>query len=375
MLYGITIMGEVSQFKVYGPHAYFTLKDKNAEISCTCFNYLKTYKPNCGESILVTGSPNFYVKKGTLTFNVESVKPVGQGLLYLRLEELKNKLREEGLFDESKKKKIPEFPADICVVTSINGAVIRDIVTTVRLKNDIINIKVYDVRVQGEGAAKTIVKALKDVDNLGFDLIILARGGGSLEDLMPFNDEEVARTIFNLKTPIISAVGHETDFTLADFTADSRAATPTAAAEMIAYSVEEWRKCILKSAEKLYLSIFNKYKNYESEVKNNINLLNYQSELLIERNCTAIFNLMKRCQDGIEKIYSEKAHKIDNLITALDANSPVKLLKSGYFRIRKDDTPIYSIKQLKAGDEITATGGDGSLKVKVLEIEENKNEI
>lgn len=369
MLYNITIMGEVSRFSVYGNHAYFTLKDDNAEIKCACFNYSKTYKPKAGESILATGTPDFYPKKGELSFKIDKIKPVGQGLLYLKLEELKKKLKEEGLFDESYKKPIPQFPKNICVVTSINGAVIRDIVTTIRLRNDIINIKVYDVRVQGDGASKTIIKALNDVDSIGYDVIIIARGGGSLEDLMPFNDEALARIIFNLRTPIISAVGHETDFTIADFVADKRAATPTAAAEIISYNVEEWRNQILRYADRMHLNVSNLYRKMNTRLLSNISLMSSASRLLLESNCNKVNYLINKSIENINNVYIRKEHNLNNLITVLDANSPIKLLKNGYYRINRDNTPIYSVKQLKSNDIINITGGDGSIKAKVIDTE------
>jgi exodeoxyribonuclease VII large subunit len=374
MLFNITVLGEVSGFKIYGQHAYFTLKDAGAEIQCSCFNHRKTIVPKSGDSVFVTGSPNFYVKKGSLTFVAEKIRLAGQGELYVKLEELKNKLREEGLFDEAHKRPIPAFPNDVCVITSLNGAVIRDIVTTVRLRNNLINIKVYDVRVQGDGAAKTIIKALRDVDNRGYDVVIIARGGGSLEDLMPFNDEEVARTIFAMITPVISAVGHETDFTIADFTADMRAATPTAAAEIVAYNVEEWRAHIVNQAERMGQAITRYYTTARNRLNGNINLIDYQSRLILTGSYTRLDTLIKRAEQNIDKLYTMKLHKAEKLIAALDAQSPLKLLKSGYFKVSRDGMSVFSVKQLKKGDIIKIRGGDGSVSAEVREVEE-KNEV
>ena len=232
---GLEVFGEISGFKFSGPHAYFTLKDKESQLSCVCFYAAKTYNPKDGESVICKGSVDYYVKGGRLSLQVSSIQPVGKGLLFLEFERLKAKLLEEGLFDAAHKKPIPKFAKRVLVVTSKTGAVIRDIVTTVRRKNPVIDIVVKDVRVQGEGAGKEIAKVLERVDNLGYDVIIIARGGGSLEDLAPFYDEQLVRTVYKMKTPVVSAVGHETDFSLCDFVADARAATPTAAGELVAY--------------------------------------------------------------------------------------------------------------------------------------------
>jgi exodeoxyribonuclease VII large subunit len=234
LLHNINVYGEISA--ISGAHAYFTLKDKDAQISCVCFNARKTYVPSAeGESVIIQGSIDYYVKGGKLSLNVNTIQPVGKGLLHIKLEQLKLKLQAEGLFAAEHKKPIPRFAKRVAVVTSVSGAVIRDIITTVRKKNSIIDIDVFDVRVQGDTASSDIIRGLTAVDNLAYDCIILARGGGSLEDLMPFNDERLARVIYALNTPIVSAVGHETDFSISDFVADARAATPTAAAELVAY--------------------------------------------------------------------------------------------------------------------------------------------
>jgi len=213
------VFGEVSGFKFSGPHAYFTLKDKNSQLSCVCFYAAKTYNPKDGESVIIRGELDYYLKGGRLSLKANSIQPVGQGLLFLEFERLKAMLQKEGLFDAEHKKAIPAYPRNVLVVTSKTGAVIRDIVTTVRRKNPVINIVVRDVRVQGEGAGKDIAGVLRRVDLLGYDVIIIARGGGSLEDLAPFYDEELVRAVYAMNTPVISAVGHETDFSLCDFVA------------------------------------------------------------------------------------------------------------------------------------------------------------
>ena len=214
---GLEVFGEVSGFKYSGANAYFTLKDKFSQLSCVCFSARRTYNPKDGESVIVRGSISYWTKGGRLSLQATSIEPVGQGMLALEFERLKQKLADEGLFDESHKKPIPAYPKTVLALTSKTGAVIRDIVTTVRRKNPVIDIVVRDVRVQGEGAAHEIASVLKRVDTLNYDVIIIARGGGSLEDLAPFYDEELVRVIYGMKTPVISAVGHETDFSLCDF--------------------------------------------------------------------------------------------------------------------------------------------------------------
>ena len=242
MLHDIDVVGEVSGISVVRGHAYFTLKDKDAQIACNSFNCAKTYVPKNGELVIVRGSVSYYEKNGRLSLNADKIVPYGAGLIAMQLEQLKKKLSEEGIFDESHKKLIPKYCKNVCVLTSTTGAVIRDIITTVRRYNNVIDINVYGVQVQGESSAESVRKALEITDKLGFDVIIIARGGGSAEDLMPFNDEKLVWSIYAAETPIISAVGHETDFTLCDFVADARAATPTAAAELIAFDVSEIKK-------------------------------------------------------------------------------------------------------------------------------------
>lgn len=261
---GLEVFGEISGYKFSGPHAYFTLKDKNSQLSCVCFYAQKTYVPKDGESVIVRGSLDYYVKGGRLSLQASSITPVGQGMLFLEFERLKAKLQAEGLFDEAHKKPIPQFAKNVLVVTSKTGAVIRDIVTTVRRKNPVIDIVVKDVRVQGEGAGKEIAKVLERVDNLGYDVIVIARGGGSLEDLAPFYDETLVRAVYKMKTPVVSAVGHETDFSLCDFVADKRAATPTAAGELVAYDYYALADELKQNVRRLTLNATRAYEKKSS---------------------------------------------------------------------------------------------------------------
>ena len=452
---GLEVFGEISGFKFSGPHAYFTLKDKESQLSCVCFYAAKTYNPKDGESVICKGSVDYYVKGGRLSLQVSSIQPVGKGLLFLEFERLKAKLLEEGLFDAAHKKPIPKFAKRVLVVTSKTGAVIRDIVTTVRRKNPIIDIVVKDVRVQGEGAGKEIAKVLERVDNLGYDVIIIARGGGSLEDLAPFYDEQLVRTVYKMKTPVVSAVGHETDFSLCDFVADARAATPTAAGELVAYDyyamADELKKNmqrLLTGAKRSYekktakaqldmsklqrLAVYKMktpvvsavghetdfslcdfvadaraatptaagelvaydYYAMADELKKNMQRLLTGAKRSYEKKTAKAQLDMSKLQRLASEFYMQRTRKVEqclekskNLVQrkfdlaaaraekatgALDNLSPLKILKRGYFRLQSGNETISKVSTLKVGDEITATGGDGTVRATVKEIELNK---
>lgn len=308
-LHNIKIFGEVSGYKISQNHAYFTLKDENSAISCTCFNYIKTYVPKDGESVIIKCSPNYYVKGGKLSFNVDYIEPVGKGLLYVQLEQLKQKLETEGLFSPEYKKPIPKFVDNVGVVTSKTGAVIRDICTTIRKYNQHINIILKDTKVQGIGAVEEIIEGIAELDKLNLDAIIIARGGGSFEDLMPFNDERLARAIFSANTPIISAVGHETDFTICDFVADIRCATPTASGELVAYSQQDFTDYV----SKILVNCANLLSKKASKLTNDLYQIDEDISSGIKLKFTdsknRIINLCLSIKDGINKKVLQKTNK------------------------------------------------------------------
>ena len=364
----LEVFGEVSGFKFSGAHAYFTLKDKYSQMQCVCFNAKKTYTPKDGESVLVWGGLDYYAKGGRLSFQVATITPVGQGLLFLEFERLKAKLQQEGLFDEKYKKHIPQYAKNVLVLTSKTGAVICDIVTTIRKKNPIINITVKDVRVQGDRAGKEIAKVLANVDALGYDIIVIARGGGSLEDLAPFYDEVLIRAIFNAKTPIVSAIGHETDFSLADFVADKRAPTPTSAGEIVAYdyyALVNQIKFLNESMQKIVKRL------YESKtIKTKLQIEKLQKEIA---NYYALKNnQLKKLNSNMVMIMDNKIIKKDNQLKiameSLDNLNPLKILKRGYFKIEIENKAINKIGDIKIGDKVSAVGSDGNFKAEVVEI-------
>ncbi|MDE6189521.1 MAG: exodeoxyribonuclease VII large subunit [Clostridia bacterium] len=371
-LHDIQVAGEISGYRISGGHAYFTLKDENCQIEATCFNCAKTYIPKDGESVIAKGSVDYYAKGGKLKFKVDAITPIGQGLLAIQLEILKRRLEKEGYFDQSHKKPIPPYPANVCVITSFSGAVIRDIKKTIRLKNDIINIYIKDVRVQGEGSHKDIIKALEQVDELGYDVLIIARGGGSAEDLMPFNNEELVKAIYECKTPIISAVGHETDYTLCDEVADYRAATPTAAAEYIAYDTYQLKRYFADVLLKTRKLVNKQVEEIEGDLQRKLKFVNYQMNLSYANNSHALEQRMKALSGAMDKAYTNTRHSLENIIMKLQANNPLAILGKGYWRMSKDGTAVSTAAALKKGDSVTLQTSDGIAQAEILEV---KNEI
>ncbi len=367
MLLGVSVFGEVSGVRVSGPHAYFTVKGKTAAISCNLFSYQRTYLPKDGESVILKGSPDYYVKTGKLSFNVTSVQPIGVGRLHIELEKLKAKLLAEGVFDESRKKPIPRFVKDVCVVTSKTGAVIRDIYKTIRNVNRSINIHVYNVRVQGEGAENEIAHAIERVDGK-FDVIIVARGGGSFEDLAPFNTEIVARAIYNAETPIVSAVGHETDFSLSDMAADARAATPTAAGHLVSYDESEMISYVFESLSRMGLKAQSRLFESENALGKTIRTLIGESSRLFERS-EAGFKKSISALDSSRKLFFErKDSALEKVLLKLSAGDPLAVLSKGYFIASIKGKRVESVASFAVGDEMELRGKDGAVSAEIKEI-------
>lgn len=372
LLDGVTVFGEVVGAKMSGAHLYFTLKDDSATISCNSFNAVRTYIPKDGESVLVTGKVDYYVKAGRLNFIATKIQNVGAGLLALKFEELKRKLFAEGLFSDSYKKPIPDFCATVGVLTSKSGAVIRDIITTTRRYNKNIDLSVIDTRVQGIDAVNDLVTNLEIMDKLGFDVIIIARGGGSLADLEPFNSEKLARAIFKTRTPIISAVGHETDVTICDMVADVRSATPTAAAELIAYSEEDLLNNFRQSANimqakltKLLDERKNKLSDAATFIKNRMFLMLSDSNATLKVSAATlknnVNNLLTRAQTTLEK-----------LVLDIGAKNPMTLFDKGLFKIKKDGKYITPSDSINIGDDLEIISKENNILATVNGFRETK---
>lgn len=369
MLNNVLVKGEISNFKNhYSGHLYFTLKDENSLIKCIMFkSYTShlTFIPKDGMKVIILGQVAVFERDGIYQIYAKAMKQDGIGSLYEEYEKLKAKLEQEGLFDKSHKKKIPFMPKTIGVLTSNTGAVIRDIINVSTRRNPNVHIKLLPVPVQGPTAAEKIAAGIKFMnDNKLADVLIIGRGGGSLEDLWPFNEEIVARSIYNSQIPIISAVGHETDFTIADFVADLRAPTPSAAAELAVANVED-----VKEALNLYQS------RYKTALRKKLELmkLSYEKQMQrpafkdplkgINEKYISLDMELKKLQSSIKLELNKKQGAFEKIIARLDTLSPLKTLSRGYAIISNDDGKIIkSAKNLKSNDNI---------KIKLMDGEKN----
>lgn len=371
-LNNVLVKGEISNFKHhYTGHMYFTLKDENSLIKCVMFKGYTdklNFIPKDGMKVIILGTVSVFERDGVYQIYAKGMKQEGIGDLHAKYEELKAKLEKEGLFSQAHKKKIPFMPKCIGVLTSNTGAVIRDIINVSTRRNPNVYIKLLPVPVQGAGAAEKIVKAIETMNEQKLaDVIIIARGGGSLEDLWPFNEEIVARAIYGSKLPVISAVGHETDFTIADFVSDLRAPTPSAAAELAAPRIEDINQKLLtyksryKNAllKKLELINLRYQKCMASKVfKDPMQRINEQYMILDK----IVKNIEYKMQS---KLKDERTQMIKK-VAKLDALSPLKTLTRGYTVTEHKGKVINSSKTLKVGDEIELIFSDGKNNAKII---------
>jgi len=389
----VYLKGEISNFKAHTRgHFYFTIKDENTRINAVMFSSSASrikFTPTDGMKVLVTGKISVYEATGGYQIYVNEMLEDGVGNLYIAFEQLKKKLESEGLFDPAKKKKIPKIPTTIGIITAPTGAAIKDILSTIKRRWPLAKTILFPSLVQGEDAASDIVRNINLSKNFELDVLIVGRGGGSIEDLWPFNEEIVARAIYELDTPVISAVGHEIDFTISDFVADLRAPTPTGAAEMAVPNISDvsnylkqlelrlntnminninMKKELLKKIENSFvlknpLSIYEvkeqKFDNlYERLLISNKNLVNNNSNKIILINNNLI--------NSISNLLNKNTNKYNNLIEKLETLNPVLTLKRGYSIIKSNDKVIDSIKNLKKDDIINIELQDGNINAKVL---------
>ena len=373
LLTDILVKGEISNFKShYTGHLYFTLKDENSLIKCIMFkSYAERLKFNAkdGMKVMVFGTVSVFERDGVYQIYVKAMQEDGLGDLYTKYEELKKNLEEEGLFDISHKKNIPQMPKVIGVLTSQTGSVIRDIINVSTRRNPNVYIRLLPVPVQGQGAAEKIAKGIQLMNEKNLaDVLILARGGGSLEDLWPFNEEIVAREIYNSEIPIISAVGHETDFTIADFVADLRAPTPSAAAELAVSDIYELNDKINLYNKRLRLALKKKTELMRLRYEKCMTSRVFKDPLKdINDNYIKIDNYIKNLVNSIKMKQKDSSSKYIELVTKLDTLSPLKTLTRGYSLTEMNGKIIKSSKSLKQKDEIDIKFYDGTRKAKVIE--------
>ena len=395
----VYIKGEISNFKHHTRgHFYFTIKDEESRINAIMFSSSTkniNFEPVDGMKVLVKGRISVFEQTGNYQIYVSEMMEDGVGNLYALYEELKKKLSMEGLFDESHKKQIPKIPSKIGVITASTGAAIKDIISTINRRYPLCEVILFPSLVQGKEAAADIVKNIKIADTYNLDTLIVGRGGGSIEDLWAFNEEIVARAIYECKTPIISAVGHEIDFTIADFVSDIRAATPTGAAEIAVPSKDELKKLLSQYEIRLSKNIKNKLDNnrlYLNKVldsfilKSPMSIYEVKEEKLsnlIERGKNSILNVLsynKVKLDNIKssyifinpsKIFENKTNKYTNLLNKLEVLNPLNTLKRGYSITKKENNVITSIENIKINDKIDITFENGIVNAEVLEIKEN----
>lgn len=374
-LNNVLVKGEISNFKHhYTGHMYFTLKDEKSLIKCIMFKGYTAnlnFIPKDGMKVVLLGTVSVFERDGVYQVYAKAMQEDGIGNLYREYEKLKARLEIEGLFAKEHKKPMPFMPKVIGVLTSNTGAVIRDIINVSTRRNPNVYIRLFPVPVQGEGAAEKIVDAIKFMnDKCLADILILARGGGSLEDLWPFNEEIVAKAIYDSNLPIISAVGHETDFTIADFVADLRAPTPSAAAELAVPNIEDVEEKICmyqgryKQALKRKLEIMKL--RYEKAMSNRV----FTDPLKkVNENYILVDNIVKKLQDNVSNNIKVEKEKAIKLISKIDALSPLKTLTRGYCITSKNDEIMKSINEIEVDDEINIRFIDGSGRARIIEKE------
>lgn len=369
ILSNLWIKGEISNFKNhYSGHLYFTLKDEKSLIRCVMFRSsaaMLKFEPEDGMKVIIRGYVSVFERDGQYQLYAEEMQPDGIGALYIAFERLKQKLEREGLFNAERKRRLPFMPRSIGVITSSTGAVIRDIINILSRRFYNVNIKVYPVQVQGEQAAGQIARALKRLNQLGcVDVIILARGGGSLEELWAFNEEIVARSIYESAIPVISAVGHETDYTIADFVADFRAPTPSAAAEIVMPE----RHTLENRLAGLELRLVNSARKTLSIDR--LSLKRLQESTAFKQPFNRVYQ--ERMRLDVQERYLHKAreaaagafaNRLAMLVSRLDALSPLSALARGYgiVKSKKDDTLVKSVAGLEKGDRLEINVRDGSI--------------
>ncbi len=379
MLRQVSIKGEVSNCKYHtSGHIYFTIKDADAAMNAIMFAGSRagglSFRMKEGDQVIVTGSVEIYEKSGAYQIYAKKIELDGEGNLYLKFEQLKKELEEMGMFAPEYKQPIPQYASRVGIITAPTGAAVQDIRNVSTRRNPYVQLILFPALVQGEGAAQSIVNGIQALDQMNLDVIIVGRGGGSIEDLWAFNEEIVARAIFDCNTPIISAVGHETDWTIADFVSDRRAPTPSAAAELAVSNYRQTLERLDNLKHRMDNNLSNRldfYRERLSHIKTRMTFLSPANKLNENKRCLAdIEDKLSECM--VRKFTDCKQH-LSMLSGRLDAYSPARKLSQGYAYVdMADKGALHSTADINAGDEINIYLIDGHAKAVVLEVEKNE---
>lgn len=373
LLHDILVAGEVSNFSVSGTAAYFVLKDERAAVNCVCFD---ARQKGClfrnGDRVVVRATPNFYARLGKLSLLVSKAGAAGgQGMLYLKYAALKERLEREGKFDPGRKRPLPKYAKTIGVVTSRSGAVIHDIVTVARRRNPAVNILLSPTRVQGLGAEEEIASGIKNLAGTGAEVVIVARGGGSNEDIEPFYTERVVNAVCDCPVPVVSAVGHETDFTLCDYAADVRAATPSVAAELCVFSAAEYLSELRTELFSAHHLLENRAARELAGLQSLAADLTGRGSALYVRNFNLVKNAVTELYRGVTERYYAAESALSGERTNLERLNPEEVLKRGYARIAREGRTVAGAKELKEGDLVSLIFSDGTRRAQIQAEEEN----
>lgn len=376
-LSNVLVSGELSNFKNHyaSGHLYFTLKDREASIRCVMFRSFAErikFKPLDGLKVVLRGRVSIYEKDGQYQFYAEEMLPEGVGDIALGFEQVKAKLETEGLFDQSTKRPLPKFPKRIAVVTSDTGAAVKDIMNILSRRWNLAEIVLCSVAVQGEQAVPEMLSALDRLYSLsGIDVIIIGRGGGSAEDLWAFNSEQLARKIYESPVPVISAVGHETDFTICDFVADLRAPTPSAAAELAVPNINEISSKLNRYENSLTSFLENKYQFSFARLEALLNAfcMKNPTDFIVGRSYERLDRLTDKLSQAANRTLDSADRSFVSLTARLDALSPLKVLSRGYAAVSKDNGTVSSVTQAQKGDILDVSLTDGTL---ICEVKDKK---
>lgn len=370
----VFVKGEISNCKYHSSgHIYFTLKDSASALGCVMFAGDRRgldFRLSDGQAVIIGGTISVYERDGRYQLYAKKITLAGEGALYERYEQLKKKLEQKGYFDEAHKKKIPSYVKRVGIVTADTGAAIQDIRNISARRNPYVQLVLYPAKVQGEGASDTIVKGIQTLDQAGVDVIIVGRGGGSIEDLWAFNEENTAQAIYECSTPIISAVGHETDTTIADYVADLRAPTPSAAAELAVYDVRLVLEILYGCKDRLIRAMFDRIDDARQELafrERQLKVLNPSQQVLQRRQYVA--DMEDKLTGLMNRLLEDKKYRLQLLAGRLDGMSPLKRLESGFAYFSDlEGNRIESVKKLAPGDQVDITLADGRVRAEVKEL-------